>query len=211
MTTKTSLFFCLKSYGIYLLFLIGFGLLNAFIFGKPTVHKAVDSEVDVEMVVSFLLLAPIFEELIFRYILVNFHDKKYILVTLITIILTGVYLFFLKNSKLDTRHYILALWFLLVCTTYFLNIKYQINESKQFKFGIIILSSFLFGLAHMESYTIRKGDYSFIITFSLLIISGIILANVRMKTTIIWSMFTHFLINLMPTLIMVYSHFYPEK
>jgi membrane protease YdiL (CAAX protease family) len=204
-TFLQKLWFSLKMYGLELFCIIFFAYLNTLFFDNQTGHKPPMKGKELEFIFGALLLAPLLEELAFRYILIQFSSKKHLIITTVTILVLML-MILLKKSKLDFRHLILIIWLTVIYVSYFLNKKYQFEQKMWFYFGIILFSAFMFSIIHKESYTFNIKNLSFITAFLILFVNGLILTRVRIKSGIGWSMFNHFLGNLLPALGILLNH-----
>jgi membrane protease YdiL (CAAX protease family) len=210
MTIKQKIAYCLKIYGLSIVSVLVFGGLSKFLFHEITTYKKIPYNEELLAIFGASIIAPIIEELIFRFILIDFFNKKRIVFTSFFVFSSSVYLY-LRNHQIDIRYFVFFTWICFIWSCYFFNKKHKITQFNNFRTIIISVSSLLFSVGHLESYAVVSGHYSYLFQFANLFCVGLLLSKVRIKIGLQWSMFTHFLINLMPSLALLYLHFYHVK
>jgi len=206
MTIKGKIFLVFKTYGFYCITVIIISSISFLIFGKKENPIPISFDKQIITVFAALILSPILEELIFRLVLNDFSKIKNIVFASLSFFAAMLSSYY-KNDGLDSRYLVVFTWVIIIWSCYFINKKAAISEFNKYDKSLIFISSFLFSISHFESYNINNGNYSFIINFLILFIVGLLLARVRLKIGVVWSMFTHFLINLVPSIILLFEHF----
>lgn len=148
---------------------------------------------------STLLLAPVFEELAFRQPLKDFQSN-YLISTMAIIVLIGLS-FFNRTS--------VGLLLLLLGIFYSINRHLLLSGHIQTDLSskvIYILSMLFFVLAHFVS--IETFDLSFwpvyVVYGTHMAVCAYYLSKIRLQKDIYYSMFLHFLYNLVPILVLVF-------
>lgn len=206
MTIKEKFIFVFKIYGFNFLSMIVLSSISFLVFGKQINRIPISFDKQIITVFAALILSPILEELIFRLVLNDFSKIKNIVFASLSFFAAMLFSYY-KNDGIDSRYLVVFTWVLIIWTCYFINKKVAISEFNKYDKSLIFISSFLFSISHFESYNINNGNYSYIINFLILFITGLLLAKVRLKIGVVWGMFTHFLINLVPSIILLFEHF----
>lgn len=206
MTIKEKFIFVFKIYGLNSLSMIVLATISFLVFGKQTNRIPISFDKQMISVFAALIMAPILEELIYRLVLNDFSKIKNIVFASLAFLVAMLFSNY-KNDGLDSRYLVIFTWIIIIWICYFINKKVPISKFKKYETILIFISSFLFSISHFENYNMSNGNYSFIINFLMLFISGLLVTKVRLKIGVVWGMFTHFLINLVPSIILLFEHF----
>lgn len=206
MTIKEKFIFVFKIYGFNFLSMIVLSSISFLVFGKQTNRIPISFDKQIITVFGALILAPILEELIFRLVLNDFSKIKNIVFASLSFF-AGMLFSYYKNDGLDSRYLVIFTWIIIIWICYFISKKAPISKFKKYETILIFISSFLFSISHFENYNMSNGNYSFIINFLILFVSGMLVAKVRLKIGVVWGILTHFLINLVPSIILLFEHF----
>lgn len=194
---------CFKVYGISFLSLLILVSCSYYFYGEVSIRKA-SGHKNLLISASFaLIIAPLLEEFIFRYILNNFFDKK----SLLIVAVSGLLYIYYRKPHVDARQIGLLLWLIFLWSSYFINLKYELHSVQNFKWLVYILSALIFSIGHIETFDTSKGNLMILFPLILMVSDGLLLTYVRLEAGIVWSIFTHFLMNLIPGSLLLYKYF----
>lgn len=145
----------------------------------------------VELAFYLLLFAPLVEEFIFRFHLKSFEEHSYKSAFVILLFLLQL---FTGSSIL---FYVLCLYGILLLSLRHVSITYFGNNSGLFKINIII-SILFFCFAHIDNIEVFEIEYWPLYLHYLfhMIVIGFCLSKIRIKLGIFYSIFSHFIFNL---------------
>ncbi|GEM_PF-168012 len=158
---------------------------------------------------TIVFIVPFLEEIIFRLVLNVNKTNLCIFISFILYLLIGGKI--LNFSYNNTYHYL----YLSICIFFFFLIKKNVPEvvitllRKNVK-SIIIFSIFSFGLIHITNILkFHSIEYSLLMIYPIYVIPqfimGYFISNLRIKCGFLWGLYLHFIINLIPTLVFIYT------
>ena len=153
---------------------------------------------------AILIIAPIFEELLFRLHL-NFNRLNLFFSILILISLLVSQL--INNGFQYLYVFLFLFYFIYIIITY-LNKNY-ISKKTYLIFFHVIINSLFFSIFHMlniDDFKIENFiEYLFYVMP--MFVFGISFSYIRIRTNIFWAIFAHFLSNLLPFSILILKHY----
>lgn len=159
------------------------------------------SKYPIKRVVLFtLVLSPVIEELSFRYHLKNFQSTFFLT---ITVVFCATIYFYYKSEIL---FYLLCSYGIILITTYYL-IRYKFGKKKNLLKILIVISNCAFITSHLENIKAFNFEYAPILTsyFIYLLVISVSLTLIRFKYGFFYAVFLHFLLNLVPFVVSVFT------
>jgi membrane protease YdiL (CAAX protease family) len=185
---KKTIFYLLKYYLGLLLFTIFITALEFYFKIKIKINCGTGLDLELKRFISTIFIAPILEELVFRYGLT--YKNKEFLISLFFSIIAFIYWQYPIIEVINKAVFIFIFYLLINGLLFFINFK-----EKQL-FGIYF-SSIIFGLVHIGNYdTCLASAILIIINTIPQMFAGFCLAKLRLKSGIIYSIILHILINL---------------
>jgi membrane protease YdiL (CAAX protease family) len=185
---KKTLSYLLKYYLGLLLFTIFITVLEFYFKIKIKINCGTGLDLELKRFISTIFIAPILEELVFRYGLT--YKNKEFLISLFFSIIAFIYWQYPIIEVINKAVFIFIFYLLINGLLFFINFK-----EKQL-FGIYF-SSIIFGLVHIGNYdTCLASAILIIINTIPQMFAGFCLAKLRLKSGIIYSIILHILINL---------------
>ena len=192
---KFSLSTFFKLLGIYLIWTICISIFAMIIFKFFEIdHNKVMMGSPLETIIIGVILAPIYEEVIFRSLLV-FNKKSLIIFYVVATILI---ILGIINSKFIIISFLISYLAIITLSISIFDIQkiqsYINNHIAVFYY----LSAFIFGLIHLNNFS---GNLNYLILFSIIVTGpqiflGLINGYVRLKYGLIYSIAIHMTVNL---------------
>lgn len=195
---KNSFLFSISIFFLSLLLLLIQGLILHF-FGIELPSKS-SYTLNLFTPIKVLILAPLIEEILFRLALVDTPNKTYLLVVFAVFSFVIINKYRKSNDIFSNATILLLVWIIILLINYsYYSIRHEVIFNK---YLLCMISSIVFSISHYRNYN-GINNYIIILPLIMLFIDSILLSLVRIKHGIVWSIFTHMLMNLLPAVGMI--------
>jgi membrane protease YdiL (CAAX protease family) len=209
-TTKSKIdhFICAFFINLFITFLLSLllSVINSYLIKNYTVNMLLLRKSNVQNIQSlinlniiFCLIAPLFEEILFRLWLSFKKRDLFIFIFILSYFIfskisnVSVYAFYINKTSLNN-----LLYSLLITSLFFIYFNSKFYKiSVRTKFNFYIISSICFGLIHIVNFLPLRLSIIWVYPLFILpqLFSGIILGYIRVKNGFIWSLLLHICIN----------------